>query len=87
MNAEISNHDHMSTSICFAGDCPEQCRDVITIVAAEETTIVDAVSTGKLDKGDLDTFVEYVTGADCEIGPGLIHLIGIVNTLLEEHDS
>ena len=33
----------MSSGICLARDCPEQYRDIINIVEAEETTIVDAV--------------------------------------------
>ncbi|OYR53886.1 hypothetical protein DJ73_06180 [Halorubrum sp. Ea1] len=77
----------MSSGTCFARDCPEQYRDVINIVEAEETTIVDAVLTGKLEQDDLDTFLEYVAVADREIEPSLIHLVEIVDTLLEKRDS
>ncbi|WP_435100167.1 hypothetical protein [Halorubrum sp. N11] len=77
----------MSSGICLADDCPEQYRDVIDIVDAEETTIVDTGLTGKLEQEDLDMFLDNVFVADHEVDPGLIHLVEIVDTLLEKSDS
>lgn len=77
----------MSSGICLARDCPEQYRDVIDIVETEETTIVDAGLTGKLEQEDLDQFLDHVAVADHEVDPSLIYLVEIVDTLLEERDS
>lgn len=76
----------MGSSTCRTRDCPEPCRDVLNIVTAEETTIVDAVSNGNLDHDDINAFLTYVTAADHDIDPGLIHLVEIIDTLLEERN-
>ena len=76
----------MDSGTSLTHDRPERCRDVVDVVEAEQTTIVDAVLTGKLDQGDLDTFLEWIAAADDEIDPGVIHLITIANTLLETRD-
>lgn len=80
------NLDHMGSGSYRTRDYPEPCRDVLTIVTAEETTIVDAVSSGKLDHDDIDAFLDYATDADHDIDPGVIHLVEIVETLLEERN-
>jgi hypothetical protein len=67
-------------------DCPEPYHAVLNIVTAEETTIVDAVSSGELDHNDIDTFLDYATAADHDLDFGLVHLVRIVDTLLEERN-
>ncbi|TKX87185.1 hypothetical protein EXE43_04535 [Halorubrum sp. SS5] len=66
-------------------DCPEPCRDVLNIVSAEETTLVDAVSSGELDRRDIETFLRYA--ADHDVEPGIVPLVKIVDTLLEERNA
>lgn len=65
-------------------DWPESCYDVFTVVSAEETTLVDAVSSGNLDRGDIETFLRYA--ADHDVDPGIVHLVSIIDSLLEEYD-
>ncbi|TKX56523.1 hypothetical protein EXE44_13655 [Halorubrum sp. SS7] len=65
-------------------DCPEPCRDVLNIVLAEETTLVDAVSSGELNRRDIETFLHYA--ADHDVEPGIVPLVKIVDTLLEERN-
>lgn len=77
----------MTSGICPPRDCPEQYRDIIDIVEAEETTIVDAGLTGRLEQEDLNLFLDHVAVADHEVDPSLIHLVEIVDTLLEQRDS
>lgn len=76
----------MASGTYLTHDCPEQCRDVVDVVEAEQTTVVDAALTGKLDQGDFNTFREHMASADDEIDPEVIHLIAIANTLLETRD-
>lgn len=64
-------------------DCPGACRDVLNVVATEEATLVDAVLTGDLEHDDIKTFL--TDAADCDVDPGLIHFVEVVETLLEEH--
>ena len=78
--------DHMGSGTSRTRDHPEPCRDVLNIVTAEETTIVDAVLSGKVDHDDLDTFLNYTTIADHDIDPGVIHLVETIDTLLEERN-
>lgn len=68
-------------------DCPEPCADVLDIATAEETTLVDAISSERLDREDLRAFLNHADAAVHDIDPGLIHLIKIIDTLLEEHDG
>lgn len=77
----------MGSGICLGRDYPEQYRDIIDIMQAKETTIVDAVLTGTLEQRTLDKFLEYVAAADQEVDPEIIHLIKIVDALLEEHNA
>lgn len=77
---------HMGSGTFRTRDYPEPCRDVLTIVTAEETTIVDAVSSGKLDHDDIDTFLNHATATDTDIDPGMIHLVKIIDTLLEQRN-
>ena len=65
-------------------NCPEPCRDVLNIVSTEETTLVDAVSSGDLDHSDIETFLRHA--ADQDVEPGIVQLVKIVDTLLEERN-
>lgn len=65
-------------------DWPESCYNVLTVVSTEETTLVNAVSRGDLDRRDIETFLRYA--ADHDVDPGLVHLVSIINSLLEEHN-
>ncbi|MDB9252995.1 hypothetical protein [Halorubrum ezzemoulense] len=65
-------------------ECPEPCRDVLNIVSAEETTLVDAVSSGDLDRRDIETFLRYAV--DHDVDPGTVHLVKIVDALIEERN-
>ncbi|WP_152420944.1 hypothetical protein [Halorubrum coriense] len=67
-------------------DWPEPCDDILTIATAEETTLVDAISRDRLDREDLDTFLNHVDAAAHDVDPGLIHLVKIIDTFLEDHD-
>lgn len=77
----------MGSGAYHSRDCPEQYWNVVEVIISEETTIVDAVATGELDRDDLDTFSDYVAASDRDLDPGLVHLIKIVTTLLEECDG
>lgn len=76
----------MSSGTNRTCDCPEPYHAVLNIVTAEETTIVDAVSSGELDHNDINTFLDYATAADHDVDSGTIHLVRIIDTLLEKRD-
>jgi hypothetical protein len=77
----------MGSNARHAGDYPKPCRDVLEIVTAEETTIVDGLSREILDYDDIDVFLNYAAAADHDIDTGVVRLVEIIDTLLRERDG
>lgn len=75
----------MEPGSCHMDDCPEACDDVLNIATAEETTLVDAVSSGRLDHDDLGTFLAHADTAAHDVDRGLVRLVKIITALLEKH--
>jgi hypothetical protein len=66
-------------------DCPDSYYHIVTVVTAEETTLVDALSSGELDHDDVEAFLSYAD--EHNVDPGLVHLVKIVDGLLEDHSG
>lgn len=77
----------MSVGTALPQDCPDNCRAVVAAAEAEQVTIVDAVLSGTLDLGDLETFLRYATEAERDIDTGLIRIVEIIYGLLQQYDQ
>jgi hypothetical protein len=73
----------MGSSSRRTREFPAPCREVLNTVTTEDTTLVDALSRGKLDHDDIERFLD--TASEHDIDPGLIRLVEIIDSLLEEH--
>ena len=78
----------MAANRQLPADSPASCGTVLAVAEAERTTLVDAVYSGKIDRADLTTFLQYTSHDDTEfnVDRGLVKLVSIVAALLEAHD-